>query len=123
VTMPRRILLAFALWPLLLPGTLALALGLHRLAGEKSAAGFSGRAKYGLLWLAVPAASCLAFRWFVAGHHPLFIVPAALMGLSFIFPLPLWLLADRQGMSLARGVSHAGALAFVLAYHLPFVQC
>jgi hypothetical protein len=50
------------------------------------------------------------------------VVPAGFVAASFLVPLPLWLLPNRRGMASARAVCHAGALAWLLGCHLPFVH-
>ncbi len=117
----RRLLLALALWPLLLPGCLGLAVGLRRLTGAGGAKVWP-RWAVGLIWLAVPAALATGYVVLTAGWQPLFIVPVALLSVSFLPSLPLWLLADRPGLSLARSLCHAGATAWLLGCHLPFVH-
>lgn len=118
VPTPRRLLLALALWPLLMPGCLGLAAGLRRLAEARG----SHRWALGLIWLAVPAALATGYVVLTAGWQPLFMVPVALLGVSFLPALPLWLLSDRPGVTLARSLCHAGATAWLLGCHLPFVH-
>jgi hypothetical protein len=118
---PRRALLGLALLPLLVPGCLALAGGMEALLGETERR-WQGGLRRGLVWCAIPVVLWYAHRWVSFGAHPLFIVPITLVGLSFALPLPLWLLPNRTGMTLARALSHAGSAAWLLACHLPFVH-
>ena len=118
---PRRLLLALVLLALLLPWSLALAHGLQRLLGRGAAPRWNLLAR-GLAWLGVALTLWFGHQFLATGRWPLFIVPLGFLAASFVPSLPLWLLADRPGLSLARGVCHAGAAAWLLACHVPFVH-
>jgi hypothetical protein len=116
----RRVLLGLALLPALVPLSLALAVGFQRLTGGGTARW--GRLARGLVWLALPLVLWAGHMSFAVANWPLFTVPVLLLAFSFVVPLPLWLLPNTRGMALARAVSHAGAAAWLLACHLPFVH-
>jgi hypothetical protein len=120
VPTPRRLLVSLALWPLFLPGCLVLAAGLRRLAGSSD--GRVARWAPGVAWFGVLLALTVGHILLTADWRPLFIVPVALVGVSFLPAFPLWLLPDRPGITLARGLSHAGAASWLLGCHLPFVH-
>ncbi len=117
---PPRLVTALALWPMLLPGCLGLAAAVTRIAAQPTS--FVSRARTALAWLTLPASLALGHVFLAADTWPLFIVPVSLVGASFAVPLPLWLLPNRPGMPLARAVCHAGAAAWLLGCHLPFVH-
>jgi len=117
----RRSLLAVVLLPLLAIPCLTLADGIQSMLGE-DANRCSGPLLRGALWSAIPIVLWYASRWLSFEANPLFIVPVGLLAASFVVPLPLWLLPTRRGMLLARGLCHAGAAAWLLACHLPFVH-
>jgi dienelactone hydrolase len=116
-----RLGLALVLLGLFLPCGFALAQGLRWTFGQ---IGSPQRAAVvrGLVWLAVVIAFWLGHCFFVQERRPLLTVPVSLLAISFLLGLPLWLLSDRPGMSVARAVNQAGLAAWLLACHLPFVQ-
>jgi hypothetical protein len=116
-----RFQLALLLGPLLFPWSLGLAVGLPRLVSGPGE-GKRPRLAQGLVWLGVALVLWGGFVFFTADHWPLFAVPVGFLAASFLVPLPLWLAPNRQGMAVARAVSHAGAAAWLLACHLPFVR-
>jgi hypothetical protein len=118
----QRFALALVLWPLLFPACLALTVAVPRLVGGASERKQT-RLITGLVWVGIALAVWAGFVLFVADHWPLFGVPAGFLSASFLVPLPLWLAPNRKGMATARAVSHSGAGAWLLACHLPFVQC
>jgi dienelactone hydrolase len=119
VPTPRRLQLVAILIPILVPVGLLLALGFQRLGGHRRPDQLA--LAQGLAWLAVPAALWLGYILFADARHPLFAVPVWFTATSFIVPFPLWLLPNRPGMTWARGIAHAGAAAWLLGCHLPFV--
>jgi hypothetical protein len=113
---PRRGLLALTLAPMILPPALALARALQRLVGD-------GRPLFvAVAWFTVAVVLWLTNHVVVEPRYPLFTIPLQLTVASFLFPLPLWAMRYRAGATVARGISHAGALAWLLACHLPFVR-
>jgi hypothetical protein len=112
---------ALILWPLLFPWSLALTIGLPRLVGGHGD-WMRTRLAQALAWLGVALALWGGFVAFTADQWPLFAVPAGFLSASFLVPLPLWLAPNRPGMATARALSHAGAAAWLLACHLPFVR-
>jgi hypothetical protein len=117
----RRLLLAFALFLLAFPWSFLLAQGFQQLLGDGAGRCWAALAR-ALAWLAIPIALWFAYRYLTAAHCALFMIPVGLVAVSFLIPVPLWLLPNRAGMGLARAVSHAGAAAWLLACHLPFVH-
>lgn len=111
----RRFALALALFPLLLPSSLALALGIQRLAGSRTWV-FGA-----LLWAVLALAVSQLIDFVVVARQPLFLIPGSLLALSFLVSWPLWCVAHRAGMTSARGLAQAAGLAWLLACHLPFV--
>ena len=75
----------------------------------------------GLLWLAIPAVVWIGNELFNRSH-PFFGISVTLAGAAFVLPLPLWLLEDRKGMTMARAVGLAFSAAWLFACHLPFVN-
>jgi pimeloyl-ACP methyl ester carboxylesterase len=116
-----RLLLALVLAPLLFPGSMGLAVAVPRLVGGSSEWKRT-RLAQGLVWVGIALALWGGFVVFTADRWPLFAVPAGFLSASFVVPLPLWLAPNRQGMAVARALSHAGAAAWLLACHLPLVQ-
>jgi hypothetical protein len=116
-----RLQLALMLGLLLFPGCLGLAAGLPRLVGGSGEWKRTQLAQ-GLVWVGIALALWGGFVCFTADHWPLFFIPAGFLSASFLVPLPLWLAPNRQGMTVARALSHAGAAAWLLACHLPFVH-
>jgi pimeloyl-ACP methyl ester carboxylesterase len=114
----RRATLGLVLVLLLFPCTLGLACALRRALPGKGS-GFA--AARGIAWLAIPAAVWLGNE-LCNRRHPFFGIAVSLFAAAFLVPLPLWLLPDRKGMSLARAISHAASVAWLLACHLPFVH-
>jgi dienelactone hydrolase len=117
VPTPPRFLLALALLPLLFPWCLLLALGLRR-----ALPGWEGGLFRGLVWVSLPVLVWIGHQWFAVDSWPFFTVPVWFLGGSFLVPLPLWLMPDRPGVSVARALAHAGGAAWLLACHLPFVH-
>jgi hypothetical protein len=117
----RRLLLALALFALILPWAFLLARGRQQLLGD-GLVRRGGALLRGLTWLAMPLALWLGYHFLTVGRCALFVIPVTLLAVGFLVPLPLWLLRDRKGMTLARAISHAGATAWLPACHLPFVQ-
>lgn len=112
----RRFVLALVVFPLFLVPSLLLAAGVQQLAG-------------GLVWLAGaifwPALTFTVWQaidYLVVPGRPLFLVPGSLLALSFVVSWPLWCVAHRGGLTVARGVAQAAGLAWLLACHLPFVH-
>jgi hypothetical protein len=117
----QRLLLGLVLVPLLFPGSLGLAVSLPRLVGGPAESKRT-RLVQGLVWLGSAVTLWGGFVFFAADRWPLFTVPAGFLSASMVVPLPLWLAPNRQGMAVARALSHAAAAAWLLACHLPFVQ-
>jgi pimeloyl-ACP methyl ester carboxylesterase len=116
----RRLFLGFGLMVLVVPPCLVLAWAFYRVTGRESERR-APRMIQGAAWMAVPVALLAGYAILAAGRWPLFLIPAGWTAVSFVAPLPLWLVPHRPGMTVARGVCHAGALAWLLACHLPFV--
>lgn len=118
---PWRLLLGLVLLPLCLPLCLVLALGVQRAAGNDVSSAWRTLARGGL-WLGLAVLLWLGQELFAAQTCPLFAVPVFFVAVSFLVPLPLWLVSDRSGLWIARGFCHAIGLAWLLACHLPFVH-
>jgi hypothetical protein len=116
----ERCCYGLVLLALLLPAAWLLAMGFERTTGSPTTM-FRTQAR-GLIWLLVGVCTWLGFEWSVLDRWPLFTVPVWLLGMSLLVPLPLWLLPDRPGMTLARTLSHAAGAAWLLACHLPMVH-
>jgi pimeloyl-ACP methyl ester carboxylesterase len=115
---PQRLACGLCLLLLLFPACLLLARGMERITpGPDTTLRTLSR---GLLWLLTGAAIWLGFELFLLERWPLFSVPVWLLGMSLLVPLPLWLLPNRPGMTLARTLSHTVGAAWLLACHLPF---
>jgi alpha/beta superfamily hydrolase len=114
----RRAAVGLVLLPLLLPWTLLLAGGIQRAVPARGR--WFGVAR-GLVWLAIPAAAWLGNEFFDY-RHPFFGISVTLSAAAFVLPLPLWVLEDRKGMTMARAVSLAVSAAWILACHLPFIS-
>lgn len=110
----RRLGLAVVLFAGLLPGAALLATGFARVTG--------GTGVRVTAWLLIPVVSWFACRYLAVPAIPLFLVPVAMVAASFVVSLPLWLLPDRPGMAVSRAICHAGAAAWLMACHLPFVH-
>lgn len=117
----RRILLGLVLLVLFLPLSGLLVHGVQRALGQTPGT-FGGACLRGLAWLGPVLFLWLGHAWLVRPGHPFLGIPLLFVGASSIIPLPLWLLADRPGLGMARAVSHALAAACFLACHLPFVH-
>jgi hypothetical protein len=117
---PQRLLCGLVILPLLMPACWLLARGVERAFASSTA--LSALVLRGLLWLLVGGALWLGFNWFVLDRWPLFSIPVWLLGVSLVVPLPLWLVADRPGLTLARSLCHAAGAAWLLACHLPMVH-
>jgi hypothetical protein len=74
-----------------------------------------------LVWLGTGAAAWLGNELFNGGQ-PFFGVSVSLLAVAFVLALPLWLVPDRKGIWIARGISHAGSAGWLLACHLLFVH-
>jgi dienelactone hydrolase len=118
---PNRLCVACLLLLLFLPCGLALSSGVQRVLGQTSATR-SGAASRGLVWLGMAATLWIGYVTFARTDYPFQGIPLFFIVLSSFIPLPLWLLADRPGLCVARGVSHALTVAAFLAWHLPFVH-
>ncbi|MHB1426530.1 MAG: alpha/beta hydrolase [Gemmataceae bacterium] len=114
----RRVAVGLILLPLLLPWTLLLAGGIRRAVPARGR--WFGTTR-GLVWLAIPTAVWIGNELFNR-RHPFFGISVTLMAAAFVVPLPLWLLEDRKGMTMARSVSLAASAAWIFACHLPFVS-
>ncbi len=113
---PRRLLVAGLVFLVCLLPCLGMASGLGNvLRSARPWLAASG-------WLIIAALLWTGCELLVVLQQPLFAIPALFLVASFLAPLPLWLMAERPGLSVARGVCQAGALAWLLACHLPFVQ-
>jgi pimeloyl-ACP methyl ester carboxylesterase len=117
----QRAWLGLVILPLALPSTLALAGGFGRLT-ETGRGQVTILLLRGLLWLAVPLVLWFANQFGAVPFYPMSVIPVALVAVSFLVPFPLWLLADRPGLTTSRAVAHALALTWLLACHLPFVD-
>jgi pimeloyl-ACP methyl ester carboxylesterase len=111
---------ALALSALLLPCSAALASGFGRLVSDDSAQTGATLAR-GVVWLLIPATLWMSNTILPSHNYPLCLIPVRLLAASFVIPLPLWLLRDREGIGIARGVCHAGGAAWLFACHFPFV--
>jgi hypothetical protein len=117
----RRALVGLVLFPLMLPWCLLLASGYRQLLGHDSQRDWVTLVR-GLAWLILPLTLWFSYRYLAVAHCVLFLIPVALLAVGFVLPLPLWFLPERRGMAVARAVCHAGATAWLLACHLPFVH-
>jgi hypothetical protein len=116
-----RLIVGGVLLTLFLPCGVGVAQGLRWILGENEPTKRAAILRGGV-WLGVVMAFWLGHCFFVQERRPLLTVPVSLLAVSFLVGLPLWLLHDRPGMSVARGVSQAGLAAWLLACHLPFLQ-
>jgi hypothetical protein len=73
-------------------------------------------------WITIAGLVWLTNHILVEPGQPLFTVPTQILVGSFVLPWPLWMVRYRPGITMARGLTHAGALAWHLASHLPFVS-
>src|SRR5439155_11115316 len=96
----RRLVVALALLPALLPACVGLAWGVQRLLGEAATRG--DRLRAGVVWGSLAFALWLGQTRIAANHWPLFSAPVGLLAVSFLVPLPLWLLPHRPGLTPAR---------------------
>jgi pimeloyl-ACP methyl ester carboxylesterase len=103
---------------LFLPWSFVLSHGIQRVLPYKNRWSAIYR---GLTWLAIALASWLGNELF-NGLQPFFGISVSLLGASFLFALPLWLLPDRCGMMTARSFCQAFSAAWILACHQPFVH-
>jgi pimeloyl-ACP methyl ester carboxylesterase len=116
-----RLVVAFLLFALVLPGCFGIAWGFSDIAGRYSDRQ-GARLAPAIAWLGFAGAVWAGYVFGVARVWPMFFVPAGFVAASFVVPVPLWLLPPYRGMVTARAVCHAGALAWMLGCHLPFVN-
>jgi dienelactone hydrolase len=114
----RRVAVGLLLLPLFLPWSLLLAHGVQRVVPARRR--WFGMVR-GLAWLAIPAALWIGSELFNS-RQPFFGIAVSLLAAAFVLPLPLWLLEDRKGMTLARAISLAVSAAWLFSCHLPFVS-
>jgi dienelactone hydrolase len=117
---PERLGWCFVLLLAILPCSWLLARGVDRVTGGPETT--LRQVVRGGVWLLTGVAVWLGFELFVLDHWPLFTVPVWLLSVSLFVPLPLWLLPNRAGMTLARTLCHAAGAAWLLACHLPFTH-
>jgi pimeloyl-ACP methyl ester carboxylesterase len=120
ITTPRRLVISGLLIGPIFFCSLALAFGIQRLLGPGGAT-WKGAGLRGLAWVALSAALWISHIALMRNERPLLAIPTLLVALSCVVPLPLWLLEDRPGLSVARALSHAIAAGCFLGWHLPFV--
>lgn len=113
----RRAGVALLLLPLLLPWNLLLAWGMQRAVPAQGR--WSGAVR-GLAWMAVPIAVWMGNELF-NDCSPFFGISVTMLAAVFLPVLPLWLVPDRKGMTMARAVCLAVSAAWLYACHLPFV--
>jgi dienelactone hydrolase len=117
---PRRLEAGWLYVLILVPCCLLLSIGIQKTLGATPATG-RGAAVRGAAWLGVALFIWLGHVWLVRPHHPFLAIPTLFLLLSSLAPLPLWLLPDRPGLTMARAINHACVTAFLLAIHLPFM--
>jgi pimeloyl-ACP methyl ester carboxylesterase len=117
----RRLVVGVLLMAVLLPASLALCAGLGGMLGGNTGR-LTTRLAHAGVWLGIALTLWSGYVLLTARNRPLFAVPAGFLAAGFIPVVPLWLAPNRSRRSLAQALCHAGATAWLLACHLPFVQ-
>lgn len=114
----RRVAVGLILLPMLLPWTMLLAGGIQRVVPARGS--WFGMIR-GLVWIAIPTTVWIGNELFNR-RHPFFGISVTLSAAAYVLPLPLWMLEDRKGMTVARAVSLAASASWIFSCHLPFVS-